>query len=256
MEPHGAATTAEPDLDRQPFHTGADPRYIAFRGEFIDDVKLPDMLHLAFVRSPHAHAAIKEIDTSAADACPGVRAVITGLDLEGLGLSSMPTLVGDRQDVLPTDLVQFYGQEVAAVLGVDRYAAADGAAAVRVEYEPLPPVIDPIAALRPGAPLVRWDKPTNHVWRWQVGDAKATDHVFAEAAVKLAQEVTIPRISGAHLETCGCVASWDATEKTLTLWATTHSPEAVRTTRRISAGMLRARCWSILPTCWPWPARF
>ena len=106
-----------------------DPRFIRGKGNYVDDLKLPGMLHLDIVRSPVAHARIKSIDAEKALALPGVLAVITGKDLEQYNLAWMPTLMGDTQMVLPVDTVKFDGQEVAAVLATDRYTAADGVSA-------------------------------------------------------------------------------------------------------------------------------
>src|SRR5258705_11604757 len=146
------------------------PRFIRGQGNYVDDVVLPDMLHLDIVRSPYAHATIKNIDISKAMAIPGVLAVITGKDLEKYNLHWMPTLMSDTQMVLPVEKVMYQAQEVAAVLATDRYAAADGAAVVEVEYDPLPPVVDPHKALEPGAPVLRTDKKhkkDNHNEHWQ-----------------------------------------------------------------------------------------
>src|SRR5437868_10157493 len=125
-----------------------DPRFIRGQGNYIDDVKLPGMLYMDIVRSPYAHAKITSIDASEALRVPGVAAVVTGKDLEAAGLAWMPTLMSDTQMVLPTDHVVYQSQEVAVVVATSRYAAADGVTAVQVEYEPLPPVIDPKQALR------------------------------------------------------------------------------------------------------------
>src|SRR6188472_4672677 len=145
-----------------------DPRFIRGKGEYIEDVNLPGQLWLDIVRSPYAHATIKGIDASEALKIPGVLAVITGKDLEGYKLHWMPTLAGDMQMVLPTDTVMYQSQEVAAVIATDRYAAADGVAAVMVDYAPLPVVIYPKKSLEPGAPVLRPDrgddKQTNHIW--------------------------------------------------------------------------------------------
>ena len=132
-----------------------DPRFIRGAGEYIDDVNLPGQLWLDIVRSPYAHATIKGIDASEALKIPGVLAVITGEDLEKAGLHWMPTLAGDKQMVLPTDTVMYQSQEVAAVVATNRYTAADGVAAVMVDYEPLPVVVDPFKALEPDAPVLR-----------------------------------------------------------------------------------------------------
>src|SRR6266508_2522769 len=114
-----------------------DPRFLRGKGNYIDDLKLPGMLYMDIVRSPHAHARITKIDSSEALKIPGVAAVVTGKDLEAAGLAWMPTLMSDTQMVLPTDHVVYQSQEVACVLAEDRYAAADGAAAVQVDYEAL-----------------------------------------------------------------------------------------------------------------------
>src|SRR6476469_9400915 len=132
-----------------------DPRFIRGKGEYIDDIVLPEMLWLDIVRSPYAHARIKSIDASEALKVPGVAAVVTGKDLEGYKLHWMPTLAGDMQMVLPVDTVMYQSQEVAAVIATSRYAAADGVAAVEVDYEPLPVVVDPKKALLADAPVLR-----------------------------------------------------------------------------------------------------
>src|SRR5919204_196040 len=128
-----------------------DPRFVRGKGTYVDDVKLPGMLYLDIVRSPWAHARITKIDAEAALALPGVLAVITGKDLDAAGLAWMPTLMADRQMVLPVDTVLYQAQEVAAVVATSRYAAADGGAAVEVDYEPLEAVVDPKKALEPDA---------------------------------------------------------------------------------------------------------
>ena len=215
-----------------------DPRLVRGRGNFIDDVKLPGMLHLDIVRSPYAHARIKSIDSSKALKVPGVAAVITGKDLDKYGLAWMPTLMSDKQMVLPIDTVKYQAQEVAGVLATDRYTAADGVAAVEVEYEPLPVVVDPVKALEPGSPKVRDDKDSNHIWHWEVGDRAGTEQAFREADVTVKENIYIPRIHVVSIETCGCVASWDPVEGKLTLYMTTQAPHAIRTVVALVAGHL------------------
>jgi carbon-monoxide dehydrogenase large subunit len=215
-----------------------DPRLVRGKGNYIDDVKLPGMLHLDIVRSPYAHAKIKSIDSSKALKVPGVAAVITGKDLVPYKLAWMPTLMSDQQMVLPVDTVKYQAQEVAAVLATDRYTAADGVAAVEVEYEPLPVVVDPVKALEPGSPKVRDDKDSNHIWHWEVGDKEGTDQAFAEADATVKQDIYIPRIHVASIETCGCVASWDPVEGRLTLYMTTQAPHAIRTVVALVTGHL------------------
>ncbi|HVZ36779.1 MAG TPA: hypothetical protein VG963_30345, partial [Polyangiaceae bacterium] len=170
-----------------------DPRFIQGKGRYVDDVKLPGMLHMAIVRSPYAHAKILNIDASEALALPGVVAVITGKDLKAAGnLHMMPTLMSDTQHVLPIDKVLYYAQEVCAVIATDRYIAADARETVQVEYEPPTPVVDPHEALK-DAIIVREDKEkqTNHVWHWSAGDKAATDAVFAKAAHVVKEKIYI-----------------------------------------------------------------
>jgi len=206
-----------------------DMRFLQGRGNYIDDIKLPGMLYLDIVRSPYAHARIKGIHTEKALAIPGVLAVITGETLKQFNVHNMPTLMSDVQMVLPIEAVKYQFQEVAGVLATDRYTAADGVAAVVVDYEPLPVVMDPRKALEPGAVRVRDDKESNHIWHWEWGDRQATDQAFAQQDVVVSQDIYIPRIHVSSIETCGCVAKWDPLEGHLTLWMTTQAPHAIRT---------------------------
>ncbi len=216
-----------------------DPRFLRGRGNYVDDIQLPGMLHMDIARSPYAHAKIKKIDTEKAMKVPGVLAVITGATLEQYKLHWMPTLMSDTQMVLPTDRVMYQAQEVAAVIATDRYAAADGAAAVEVEYEPLPVVVDPFKALEPGAPVLRTDKPgkkDNRIWHWEAGDRAATEKAFREADVVVKEQIYIPRIHVASIETCGCVADFDRVTGKLTVFMTTQAPHAIRTVFALVAG--------------------
>ncbi|HEX4836889.1 MAG TPA: aerobic carbon-monoxide dehydrogenase large subunit [bacterium] len=216
-----------------------DPRFIRGKGTYVDDIQLPGMLYLDIVRSPFAHAKITKIDASKALAIPGVLAVITGQDLAKYNLHWMPTLMSDTQMVLPVDKVMYQAQEVAAVLATERYIAADGAAAVEVEYDPLPVVVDPKKALEPGAPVLRTDKKDkkdNHIWHWEWGDKGAADRAFRDAEVTVKEDIYIPRIHVASIETCGCIADFDRVQGRLTVWMTTQAPHAIRTVFALVAG--------------------
>jgi aerobic carbon-monoxide dehydrogenase large subunit len=216
-----------------------DPRFIRGQGHYVDDVKLPGMLHMDIVRSPFAHAKIKAIHTEKALAIPGVLAVITGETLKQYNLHWMPTLMSDTQMVLPVEKVMYQAQEVAAVIATDRYIAADGVEAVEVEYEPLPVVVDPKKALEPGATVLRTDKEgkqDNHIWHWETGDRAGTEKAFAEADVVVKQDIYIPRIHVASIETCGCVADFDRVMGQLTVYMTTQAPHAIRTVFALVAG--------------------
>ena len=227
-----------------------DPRFLRGKGNYVDDVRLPGMLHGAILRSPYAHARIKSIDTSAAEGHPKVKAVITGKILETLNLAWMQTLSRDVQAVLATDKVRFQGQEVAFVVAEDRYSARDALALIDVEYEPLPPVVDAKQALAEGAPVIRDDlegKTDNHIFDWEIGDRAATDAVFAGAEVVVTQDMLYPRSHPAPMETCGQVAYMEPATGKLTIWCTTQAPHAHRTLYAIVAGLPEHKIQVIAP---------
>src|SRR5246127_1452625 len=193
-----------------------DLRFIQGKGNYVDDVQLPDMVYGHMVRSPYAHARLKGVNTEKAKQLPGVLAVITGEDLAKANLAWMPTLFFDKQMVLATGKVLFQAQEVAFVVAEDRYTAADAAELVEVEYEELPVLVDPYKATDPDAPILREDREekSNHIFHWEVGDKTATDKAFAEAAVTSKVHAISQRCHPAPLETCGCVADYNkATER-------------------------------------------
>ena len=217
-----------------------DARFIRGLGTFIDDVTMPGMLHGAILRSPLPHAVITAIDTSAAEAHPGVAAVITGAMLAERGLAWMPTLSGDVQPVLATDKVRFQGQEVAFVVARDRYAARDALELITVDYEPLPVVVEAGQALAGSAPVIRDDRPgqaDNKIFDWSAGDAEATERVFAAAEVVVTGDMLYPRCHPAPLETCGAVADLDRVSGRLTIWATTQAPHPHRTFYSLITGL-------------------
>jgi carbon-monoxide dehydrogenase large subunit len=243
------------DNDQKPVGFGRmlrkeDARLLRGRGRFVDDVQLPGMLHLAILRSPFAHANIVSIDTSAAEASPGVKAVVTGETLKGLGLAWMPTLSNDVQAVLATDRVRFQGQEVAFVVAEDRYQARDALELIDVEYDVLEPVVDVRKALDPDAPVIRSDlegKTNNHVFDWETGDEEETNRVFASADVIVKEDIVYPRVHPAPMETCGSVADFDPVEGKLRLWSTTQAPHAHRTLYAIVAGLPEHKIQVIAP---------
>ena len=204
-----------------------DARFIQGKGNYVDDVKLPGMLHMDIIRSPYAYAKIKNINAERALAMPGVIAVVTGRDLEKYNLHWMPTLMSDTQMVLPTDTVMYQAQEVAAVIATDRYTARDAKEAIDIEYEVMKPVVDPYKALDKEAPVLRTDKEgktDNHIWHWQVGDKERTEKVFETADVVVKEQMHIPRIHVSSIETCGCVADYDKVNNHLTMHMTTQAP--------------------------------
>src|SRR5262245_23980253 len=135
-----------------------DDRFIRGAGTYIDDIELPGMLHMAILRSPFAHATIKSVDGSKAQAVPGVIAVVTGELMAQHNLAWMPTMSGDTQAVLATDKVRFQGQEVAAVIAESAYIAKDAVELIDVDYEPLPVITSPQQAREQDAPVIRDEK--------------------------------------------------------------------------------------------------
>ena len=236
-----------------------DARFIRGKGNYVDDIKLKGMLHGDFVRSSHAHALIKSIDTEAALKVPGVLAVVTAKELEPLSLHWMPTLAGDMAAVLADKKVHFQNQEIAFVVATDRYAATDGVQKVEVEYEALPPLIDPKTALDDDAPVIRDDVAENdevgqgrrhhpnHIFEWQVGDKDATDAAFEAAAVTIEEEIAYPRCHPAPLETCCCVADMDAVNGKLTVYGTFQAPHVVRTVVSLITGLKESNIRIVSP---------
>ncbi|HSM57871.1 MAG TPA: aerobic carbon-monoxide dehydrogenase large subunit [Candidatus Sulfomarinibacteraceae bacterium] len=225
-----------------------DPRFIQGKGRYVDDIKLPGMLYMDIVRSPYAHARIVDIDASEALAMDGVVAVITGKDLEAHDLHWMPTLMGDTQMVLPTEKVVYYSQEVAVVIAEDRYTAADAIEKVYVEYEPLPAVVDPFVALKDEV-IIREDKEvkSNRIWHWEAGNKEETDRVFEEAAHVVHQEMYLPRIHVASIETCGMVANYNPATEKMQLYMTTQAPHAIRTVFALVSGLPEHKIQVISP---------
>ena len=217
-----------------------DARLIEGQGNFLDDIVLPGMLHMALVRSPVAHARINSIDTAAASAIEGVVAVVTGELMAAHGLAWMPTLSGDTQAVLATDKVRYQGQEVAAVIATDPYVAVDAAELVDVDYEMLDAIVNPQQSLADGAVLIRDEKEgqtDNLVYEWETGDEAATEAAFASAERVVSLTTHYPRSHPAPLETCGIVADVNSVTGQATLYMTSQAPHAHRTLFALVAGL-------------------
>jgi aerobic carbon-monoxide dehydrogenase large subunit len=217
-----------------------DERFIRGRGNYVDDVVLPGMLHIELLRSPYAHARIRSIDTSAAEALPGVVAVVTGELMAQHNLAWMPTLSGDTQAVLATDKVRFQGQEVAAVVAETPYVAKDALELIEVDYEPLPAVTTPQQALAPGAPLIRDEKEgqtDNAIYHWEAGDKEATEKAFTEADRVVELDTFYPRCHPSPLECCGCVADVNPATGKATIYMTSQAPHVHRTLFALVAGL-------------------
>jgi carbon-monoxide dehydrogenase large subunit len=227
-----------------------DDRFIRGAGNYIDDMHLPRMLYMAILRSPYAHATLNGIDASAAEALPGVVAVVTGELMAQHNLAWMPTLSNDTQAVLVTDKVRFQGQEVAAVIAEDPYIAKDALELIQVDYGPLEPIVTPQRALEPDAPVIRTDKEDqtgNHIYHWETGDKEATDKAFAEADKVVSLDTFYPRCHPAPLETCGCVADVNPATGQVNIYMTSQAPHAVRTVFALVAGLPEEKIRIISP---------
>ena len=217
-----------------------DERFVRGRGNYVDDIRLPGMLHMSILRSPFAHAKINSIDTSRAQELPGVVAVVTGELLAQHNLAWMPTLSGDTQAVLATDKVRMQGQEVACVIAESPYVAHDALELIDVDYDPLPVVTTPQQALEQGAPVIRDDKEgqaDNHVYHWEAGDAEATERAFADADTVVKLSTFYPRSHPSPLECCGCIADVNPATGRATIYMTSQAPHVIRTVFALVAGL-------------------
>ncbi len=215
-----------------------DPRFLQGKGNYVDDLILPGMLYAAIVRSPYAHATIKNIDIGEAMKMPGVKAVITGKDLEAAGLGWLPTFHGlDKQMVLAIGKVLFQYQEVAAVFAETRGQAYDAAEAVQVEYDALPVVTDPYTAKKDEV-ILRPDreKKTNQIYHWEVGDREGTKRALEASPKRVSQRIWFQRCHPAPLEPCGCVAEFDKMGR-LQFHVTSQAPHVYRTALSIVTGI-------------------
>ncbi len=217
----------------RPLKRKEDPRLIQGLSHYVDDLRLPEMHYVAFVRSPYAHARIRSIDTSRAQAAPGVVAVLAGQDLGGaVGVVPCAAQLPDMKTVLrpplATERVLFVGEPVALVVASDRYAARDAAELVEVDYEPLTPVVDPEKALAKGAPVIHPQFSDNVAFRWELegGDVRAA---FKKAAKVIQQRMVNQRLIPVAMEPRGVVADYKPGENKLTVWSATQIPHLLRT---------------------------
>ncbi len=221
-----------------------DSRLVAGEGKYISDIVLPRMLHATFVRSEYAHAKILSIDTSAAEELAGVVSVVTGADIvDELRSMPQPVLLPNLPAKYPTfyplsvEKVKFHGAPVALVIARDKYIAVDAAELVEVEYEELPAVVDPEAALEPGAPIVNDDHDDNEIFSMtftggetdpeQEANAKAVDQIFKTADAVVKGRFRVHRTGVTPMEPRGALCSWTDSDG-LTAWITTQRPHIDR----------------------------
>ena len=219
-------TDREPYVGR-PLKRSEDPKLVTGRGQYVEDITLPGLAHLAFLRSPHAHARVKALRTDAARRAPGVIRVVTAGDLGPLRpLPFMATIPGLKQALCPYlagSVVDSTGVPVAAVVAEGADLARDAAELIEVEYEPLAPIADAERGLEPGAPLAHAELGTNQAFSWPLkgGDV---DGAFGRAAHIVRVRLDHNRLAGAPMEPRGVLARYDAGSDELTLWLTTQNP--------------------------------
>ncbi len=225
-----------------------DPRLITGSSTYVTDISLPGMHYVAFVRSPHAHAKIGKIDTAKAARRPGVFRVVTGQDIIKLcaplpvggasaeGGSGGGARLGRQHHALSVGRVLHVGEAVAAVIATTEAAAVDAAADVLVDWEPLPAVTDPFAAMKPGAPQLHADAPGNveHKNQIKAGDP---DGAFKRARRVVKQRMRSQRLCGVPLEPRGALAAPDPATGGLTFWATNQAPHSLRNDLATALGL-------------------
>src|SRR5947208_856613 len=236
------ATVVQERLFGKAIRRREDPRFITGRGQYVDDVKLPGMTYAAFVRSPHAHARIRRIDTSGALKHPGVVAVFTGKDMAGVNSlpcgwdlrkeKNIPGVVQDLAMVphmpLTADVARHVGDPVAVVIAESQAAAVDAVDRVKVDWEPLPSVTVTDRAARSGAPQIHTGAPGNVAFKWEIGDRSATDAAFKGAATTVKKRILNQRLVANAMEPRACIARFDTATGELTLWVTSQNPHVHR----------------------------
>jgi len=213
-----------------------DPKLITGKGRYLDDIKLPGMVHLAILRSPYAHANIRSIDTSAARTAPGVVAVFTGSDITynplpmawpAGGASGIQNNI-NMPRVLATDSVKWTGEGVAAVVAETVAQAQDALELINVDWEPLPAVVDAEKATQPGAPQLHENAPNNVVFEWSVGNKDGTAAAFANAEVIVRQRLVNNRLVPNPMEVRGDIGWYNPGTDEYTIWMSSQTPHIQR----------------------------
>ncbi|WP_349536610.1 xanthine dehydrogenase family protein molybdopterin-binding subunit [Rhodococcus rhodochrous] len=238
-------TAAETRYVGQSVRRKEDGPLVAGTGTFVADLALPGTLEVAFLRADIAHGRILSIDTSEAEALTGVHAVITGADIAeevlpftrfvdqehtpvGLAEAAAPVTLPCPIEVLPVDRVRYVGQAIAAVIATDRYIAEDALGLIRVDYEELPVLVDPVAAVTDGAVQLHDGIPNNIQAYFEV-EAGDVDTEFARAKNTATYTFTTQRQAGVPMETRGVVSVYDYATGELKVWSSTQAPFMVRT---------------------------
>lgn len=210
-----------------------DPRLMTGKAKYTGDMQLPGMAHMAVVRSPYAHARVLSIDATAARDTPGVIAVFTGQDVDMnvpcAWLVPNSDLKTPAHPVLAKDKVRYAGDGVAIVIAEDRYIAQDAADTIRVEYEPLPVVVNPEEATQDGAAQLFDDVPNNIGFHWVASSGdEGVDKAFAEAEVVVSERIVQQRLLPTAMEPRSALAQWNSGLEELTVWCTSQNPHIHR----------------------------
>ena len=231
-----------------PLRRKEDPRLLRGDGRYLADLKVHGMLAAVVIRSPHPHAWIRSIDTSAAAADPRTIAVLTAADLPELPplpcIDAEETTRPFNQPVMAVDKVRYVGEPVAVVVAADRYVAEDVAELVVVDYEPLPAVADAERAMEPDAPIVHEETNVCDTLEYRLGDP---DAAFESAAHVLRERFTTQRYAGMPMETRGAIADWDPRTETVTLTSSTQVPNSVKRDVCASLGLPESRVRVLVP---------
>ena len=219
-------------------HRREDPRLITGHGRYTDDLTRTGLVHLAVVRSPHAHARIKSIGVEAAKKSPGVLGVFTAQDFKDIIAGPAthpvaPVFAPDKKANPPRypiarEEVCYQGEPVAVVVAEQRYQAADAAQLVDVEYDPLPAVMEIEEAMKPGSPKAHTDQPDNIAWDATYVPWEATEEAFKTADVVVKQRILQQRLSPNAIESRVVMAEYDPFDKRLTMWMSTQNPHWIR----------------------------
>jgi aerobic carbon-monoxide dehydrogenase large subunit len=208
-----------------------DPRFITGRGNYVDDVKLPGTTYAVFIRSPHAYARIKKIDSAAAAKHAGVVAIFTGADMTGVNSLPcgwlLPELKVPPHMPLASGAARYVGDPVAVVIADTQDAAQDAADKVRVTWEPLGAVSATDKATAAGSPQIHEVAPSNVAFKWQIGDAAAVDAAF-RGAIVVKKRIVNQRLVANPMEPRACLARYDDATGDLTLWVTSQNPHVHR----------------------------
>ena len=213
-----------------------DPRFIQGKGKYVANLTLPNMAYMAIKRSPHAHARVKSIDTSAAEALEGVIGFITVDDLVAEDSPcgplpcgwQVPNLRTPNNDALAMDKVRHVGDRVIAVVAESPYIAEDALDLIEVDYEPLPAVVGARNAMAEGAPRVHDDIPNNVSYTWELGNKEEYDQAFVDADHVIELEVVNQRLIATSMEPRAYVAQWNSFTEEMTLWTSSQNPNLTR----------------------------